>query len=62
MNEPQNARLPGWVFGLIAIGSLVASGIYLGMMSVGGLTVNHLIKAIGFGIVGLLMFYGVFRK
>jgi hypothetical protein len=62
MNKPQNAKLPGWVFGLIAIGGLVASGIFLGIMSVEGLTPNNLIKAIGFGIVGLVMFIGIYRK
>ena len=62
MNKLQNAKLPGWVFGLIAIGSLVASGIFLGIMSVEGLTANNLTKAIGYGIVGLVMFIGAYHK
>ena len=62
MKEIKNHKIPGWVLGLIAIGCLVASGIYLGILSVNGISTNHIIKAIGYGSVGLLFFYGVYHK
>jgi hypothetical protein len=51
-------RVPWWLFGIIAVGALLASGIYLGIMSVEGSTGLRLVQAIGFGLLGLIMFWG----
>jgi len=45
-------------FSFIAIGGLLASGIYFGIMNVEGVTVINSIKAVVFCILGLLMFWG----
>ena len=62
MKEKMNRKLPDWVIGFLAIGCLVASGIHLGIASVEGLSANSIIKAIGYGVVGLVMFIGIYRK
>ena len=51
-------RVPWWLFAIIAVGALLASGIYLGIMSVEGSTGLRLAQAIGFGLLGLIMFWG----
>ena len=51
-------RVPWWLFGVVAIGALVAAGIYVGIMSVEGTTGSHLAAAAGFGLLGLIMFWG----
>jgi len=61
MNE-KKSQLPWWIFGLIAIGTLIASGIFIGIMSVEGMETMDLVKAIGYGVVGLLMFWGALNK
>jgi hypothetical protein len=55
-------RVPWWLFSLIAIGALVASGIYVGIMSVEGFTGMILAQAAGFGILGLIMFWGATHR
>lgn len=47
---------PRWLFAIIAVGGLMASGIYLGIMSVEGLTGVHLVQASGYCLLGLIMF------
>jgi multisubunit Na+/H+ antiporter MnhC subunit len=49
---------PWWLFALIAIGALIACGIYIGIMSVEGMKTIKLVEIIGFGLLGLLMFWG----
>jgi hypothetical protein len=51
-------RVPWWVFGLIAVGALVASGINVGIMSVEGTSGMRIVQALGFGVLGLTMFWG----
>jgi len=51
-------RFPWWLFATIAIGGLLASGIYVGIMSIEGLTVIRIVQAVGFGVIGLIMFWG----
>jgi hypothetical protein len=51
-------RVPWWLFALIAAGALLASGIYVGIMSVEGTTSIHLVQAVGFGLLGLIMLWG----
>jgi len=61
MKESKDNRLPRWVFSLIAIGGLVASGIFLGIMSVEGFSISRIFQAAGFGLMGLLMDWGALR-
>jgi len=58
MDETINRSFPRWLFALLAIAGLLASGIYIGVMSVEGFTGMRLVQAMGFGILGLLMFWG----
>jgi hypothetical protein len=58
MQKTSKKIFPWWLFALIAIGGLLACGIYIGIMSVKGVTVVRLAQAFGFGILGLIMFWG----
>jgi hypothetical protein len=51
-------RVPWWVFAVIAVGALVASGIYLGIMSVEGPSTGDLVRAVVFAVLGLVMLWG----
>lgn len=55
-------RVPWWLFGLIAVGTLVASGIYVGILSVEGFTGIRLVQAVAFGLLGLIMFWGAAHR
>ena len=57
-----DGRVPWWLFGGISIGALVATGIYVGIMSVGGTTGGRLAAAAGFGLLGLIMFWGATQR
>jgi hypothetical protein len=58
VDKKKNQMPPWWLFALIAIGALIASGIYIGIMSVEGMKTMELVQAIGYGLLGLLMFWG----
>jgi hypothetical protein len=62
MKENKNQSFPWWLFAIIAIGGLLASGIYLGIMSIEGFTGLRLAQALGFGILGLIMFWGAIQR
>ena len=62
MEKTETGTFPKWIFAVIAIGGLLASGIYIGIMSIEGISGVHLAQAAGFGIVGLLMFWGVYSR
>ena len=51
-------RVPWWLFAVIAVGALLASGIYLGIASVEGPATGHLVRAVVFGVLGLVMLWG----
>jgi hypothetical protein len=53
---------PRWIFTLIAIGAFIACGIFIGKLSIEGVTALRLLQAIAFGILGLLMFWGAQAK
>jgi len=55
-------RVPRWLFSLIAVGALVASGIYVGIMSVEGFAGIRLVQAAAFGLLGLIMFWGATHR
>ena len=53
---------PRWFFSILAVGAFVACGIYLGMIRAEGVLTAHVIRAVGFGVLGLLMLWGVLGK
>jgi hypothetical protein len=55
-------RVPWWLYALIAIGALLASGIYLGILSVEGCTGLRMVEAAGFGLLGLIMLWGATHR
>jgi hypothetical protein len=55
-------RVPWWLFAIIAVGALLASGIYLGIMSAEGFAGLHLVQAVGFGLLGLIMFWAATHR
>jgi hypothetical protein len=55
-------RVPWWLYALIAIGALLASGIYLGILSVEGFTGVRMVQAAGFGLLGLIMLWGATHR
>ena len=62
MKEERKRRFPSLLFGILAAGGLLASGIYLGMMRFGGATTGHVVRATVFGVFGLLMLWGAIKK
>jgi hypothetical protein len=62
MEESRTRSFPRWLFALLAIGGLLASGIYIGIMSIEGFAGMHLTQAAGFGLLGLLMFWGAIQR
>jgi hypothetical protein len=62
MKKTGKSAFPKWLFAIIAIGGLVACGIFLGIMSVEGVTGMRLVQTAGFGIMGLLMFWGAIQS
>lgn len=62
MKDKGKRSFPRWLFAILAICGLVASGIYLGILSIEGFSALRLAQAAGFGILGLLMFWGAFSR
>lgn len=62
MVKTEKRSFPRWLFAILAIGGLVASGIYLGIMSVEGFTSLRLAQSAGFGLLGLVMFWGAIQS
>jgi hypothetical protein len=44
---------PAWFYAVLSVGSLVASGIFLGKMNVVGATVAVTVRAVLFGVLGV---------
>jgi hypothetical protein len=53
---------PRWIFAVIAIGSLLAAGIFLGILSVEGASTARVLQFAGFGLLGLIMFWGAYNR
>lgn len=49
---------PRWLFSILAMSGWVACGIYIGIMSIEGITFSHILPAAGFGFFGGLMMWG----
>jgi hypothetical protein len=62
MENAESGVFPRWLFALIAIGGLLASGIYIGIMSLEGITGARFIQAAAYGVLGLLMFWGALSR
>ena len=58
MNTVTKGRFSRALFALLAVGGLVACGIFIGVISVEGATTLRMIQAVGFGLLGLVMFWG----
>jgi len=57
MNE-RKQPFPRWIFAMIAIGMLIACGIFIGRLTCEGFSIMRLLQALVFGILGLTMFRG----
>ena len=53
---------PRWLFTILTVGALLASGIYIGMIHVEGASTGHIVRAAGYGVFGLLMLWGALDK
>jgi len=62
MAKTEKVPFPWWLFACLSIGGLLASGIYLGIMSVEGFTGMRFVQAAGFGVMGLVMFWGALNR
>lgn len=58
MDEANRRPFPRWLFAIIAVGGLLACGIFIGIMSIEGTTGMRLAQAAGYGVLGLLTFWG----
>jgi len=56
--KASGGRPPRWLFAILTVGGLLASGIYLGMMRVEGAITGHVVRAVAYGAFGLLMLWG----
>lgn len=54
-------RPPRWIFIVLTVGGLLASGIFVGIMRVEGATAGSVIRAIAYGLFGLAMLWGAVR-
>ena len=48
---------PSWLYLFLAVGSLLASGIYIGIMGRAGFTTWDFIRAVIFGALGILWLF-----
>jgi len=53
---------PRWGFAILAAGGLWASGVYVGMIRASGASTGDVAGAIGFGLLGLVMLWGVLGR
>lgn len=62
MERDTRKSLPRWLFAVLASAGLVASGIYIGIMSIEGFAGVRLVEAAGFGVFGVLMLWGALAR
>ena len=51
-----------WLFAVLTIGGLVSCGIFIGIMSIEGITSMRLVQALGFAALGLVMLWGAIHS
>lgn len=62
MKKSGKQSFPRWLFAIIAAGGLLASGIFLGIISVEGITTVRLVQAVAFGLLSIIMFWGAMQS
>lgn len=62
MVETTRGGPPSWLFAILMVGGFVACGFYLGMMRVEGTSTGDLVRAVGYGVFGFLMLWGVLGR
>jgi hypothetical protein len=62
MEKTGKGAFPWWLFAILAIGGLMASGIYIGIISMEGISGVRIMQAAGFGFFGLLMWWGALSR
>ena len=64
MNKQRNRTPPRWLHFVIGVGALIACGIYLGTGAAEGFTTGRIVRAVIFGIAGLILVlqYGEGRR
>ncbi|HEY48360.1 MAG: hypothetical protein AMJ88_12730 [Anaerolineae bacterium SM23_ 63] len=62
MEENRVRKFPRWGFVLLSIAGSWASGIFLGQVSIEGVSINDLVRVIAFGAFSLLMACGAIAK
>lgn len=62
MTDKTQGGPPLWIFTVLMVGGFVACGLYLGMMRVEGTSTGNVIRAVGFGVLGFLMLWGILAR
>lgn len=62
MTEQRKRTLPRWIFAILAAGGFITCGIYFGLLRAGEGTTGQIVRAIVFGIFGILMMWGVLGR
>jgi hypothetical protein len=62
MTERKMKTPPRWFFSILVVGAFLACGIYLGMIRLEGVSTGLVMRAVGFGLLGILMLWGVLGK
>jgi len=57
MNNKQSQSPPRWLFLVLTVGSLLASGIYIGKIVFLDATIGSILRAVIFGVLGVLWLY-----
>jgi len=55
-------EFPRWGFAILTAGGFWASGVYAGMIRASGTTAGDIAGAAGFGLLGLVMLWGVLAR
>ena len=53
---------PSWLFVVLMVAGFMASGLYLGMMRVAGVSTGAALRTAGFGALGIVMLWGVLSR
>ena len=62
MTDETKGGPPSWVFTILMVCGFLVCGLYLGMMRAEGASTGHFVRAVGFGVLGLLMLWGALRR
>jgi hypothetical protein len=62
MGNPGTRLPPRWFFAILSAGGFLASGIYLGLIRAEDVTTGYMVRAIVYGLLGIIMMWGVLGK